>query len=105
LLRHTVLRHRLLAADLLQGELAALLVEFLETVEAVAAVTHHLAGLAYIAELLGQLQQPNLGADDLLFGGHGGGLQSAEARPPAPSRPRLGYRCARGPEHHRQIKS
>jgi hypothetical protein len=88
LLRHTVLRHRLLAADLLQSEFAALLVELLEAVEAVAAVTPHLAGLAHIAELLGQLQQPNLRADDLLFGGHGG-LQSAEAgRYATPTAPR-----------------
>jgi hypothetical protein len=28
---------------------------------------HHLAGLADIAELLGKLQQANLGADNLLF--------------------------------------
>src|SRR5205085_1045791 len=40
-------------------------------VEAVAAVAEHLAGLADIAELLGQLQQPDLGSDDLLFLGHG----------------------------------
>jgi hypothetical protein len=32
---------------------------------AVAAITHHLAGLANIAKLLGKLQQPDLGADDL----------------------------------------
>src|SRR5262249_49249920 len=31
---------------------------------------HHLAGLADIAELLGELQQANLGADDLLFSRH-----------------------------------
>src|SRR5260370_10913578 len=35
-------------------------------VEAVAAVAHHFAGLADIAELLGELQQANR-ADDLLF--------------------------------------
>src|SRR5262249_27628072 len=46
LLRHAVLQHWLLAADFLQGQFAALVVELLEPVEAVAAVAHHLAGLA-----------------------------------------------------------
>src|SRR5262249_39753223 len=56
---------------------AALLVELLEPVEAVAAVAHHFAGLADIAELLGELQA-DLDADDLLFSRHGV-LQCAEA--------------------------
>src|SRR5262249_47204665 len=105
LLRHPVLQHRLLAADLLQRQLAAFVVELLEPVEAVAAVAHHLAGLADVAELLGELQQPNLGADDLLFGRHGV-LQCAEAgrfatptTPHAPA-PRFGSRIAVGPGHH-----
>ena len=34
------------------------------------AIADHFAGLADIAELPGQLQQPDLGADDLLFLGH-----------------------------------
>jgi hypothetical protein len=55
-----------------------LVVEFLEPVKAVPAVAHHLAGLADVAELLGKLQQSNLGADNLLFGRHGV-LQIAEA--------------------------
>jgi hypothetical protein len=63
ILRHSVLQHRLLAADLLQCQLAAFVVEFFEAVEAVAAVAHHLTGLAHTAELLGKLQQSNLGAD------------------------------------------
>jgi len=90
-----------------QRQFAALVVELLEAVEAIATVAHHLASLAHIAELFGQLQEPNLGADDLLFGRHGGVLQSAEAgryATPTSSAPRLGYRCARGTEHHRQIK-
>src|SRR5262245_43272193 len=41
LLRHAVLQHRLLATDFLQGQFAALVVELLEPVEAVAAVAHH----------------------------------------------------------------
>jgi hypothetical protein len=53
---------RLLAADLLQRELTALIVQLLEPIEAVAAVAHQLAGLADIAELLGKLQQSDFGS-------------------------------------------
>ena len=60
-------------------QLAAGVVELLEAVEAVARVAHHLAGLADVAELLGKLQQPNFGADDLLFLGHGRCPPNAEA--------------------------
>ena len=52
---------------ILQRQLTALVVQFLEPVEAV----HHLAGLTDVAELLGKLQQSNLGADDLLFARNG----------------------------------
>ena len=45
---------------------AARVVKLLEAIEAIAAVAHHLAGLADITELFGELQQPNLRADDLL---------------------------------------
>ena len=96
--RRAVLQDRLAAADLLQRQLAAFVVQLLEPVEAVAAVAHHLAGLADIAELLGQFQQPDLRSDDLLFLGHivisvppeGGsrsqlGVRTAP-RPPAPLR-------------------
>src|SRR5918993_2599901 len=86
LLRHTVLQHRLLASDLLQRQLAAFVIEFLEAVEAIAAVTHHLAGLADIAELLGKLEQPNLCSDDLLFGRHEVS-SNAPRRGPSPPRP------------------
>jgi hypothetical protein len=92
-LRYAVLQHRLLAADLLQCQLAAFVVELFEAVEAVAAVTHHLAGLAYIAELIGELQQSDLGADDLLLSGHGV-LQIAEAgRFATPTAPRPTSAC------------
>jgi hypothetical protein len=40
-----------------------------ERIEAIAAVPHHLAGLAEVAELLDQFQQPDLGPDDLLVNG------------------------------------
>src|SRR6478736_8557483 len=78
ILRHTVLQHRFLAADLLQSQFAALVVELLEAIEAVAAVAHHLASLADVAELLGKLEQSYLGADNLMFSRHGV-LQVAEA--------------------------
>ena len=68
--RRAVLQDRLPAADLLQRQLAAFVVQLLEPVEAVAAVPHHLAGLADVAELLGQFQQPDLHSDDLLLLGH-----------------------------------
>src|SRR6202030_4448693 len=88
LLCDAVFQHWLLAADLLQRQLTAFVVKLLEAVEPVTAVTHHLAGLADIAELLGKLQEPDLGADDLLFGGHGV-LQFAEAgRCATPTAPR-----------------
>src|SRR5439155_4440404 len=65
--RRAVLQHRLTAADLLQCQLAAFIVELLEAIEAVAAVPHHLASLADIAELLGELQQSDLRPNDLLL--------------------------------------
>jgi len=49
-----VFQHWLLATDLLQRQLAAFVVKLLEAIEAVAAITHHLAGLAHIAKLLGK---------------------------------------------------
>src|SRR5204863_8797007 len=69
---HPVGQDRLRAADLLQRQLAAFVVELLEPVKAVPAITHHLAGLAHIAELLGQLQQSDLGPDHLLCLRHRG---------------------------------
>ena len=54
--RGPVRQDRLLTADLLQCQLAALVIEFLEAVEAVAAIAKHLAGLAHIAKLPGELQ-------------------------------------------------
>ncbi len=68
--RRPVLQDRLAAADLLQRQLAAFVVQLLEPIKAVAAVAHHLAGLADIAELLGQFQEPDLRSDNLLFLGH-----------------------------------
>ena len=64
---NAVLQDRLLAADLLQRHLAAFVVQLLKPVEAVAAIPHHLAGLADIAQLLGQFQHADLGSDNLLL--------------------------------------
>src|SRR5262245_49896349 len=104
---YSVLQHRLLAADLLQRQLAACVVQFLEPVEAIPAVTHDLAGLADVAELLGKLEQSKLGSDDLLFSRHDGVLQSPRrgASSPRPLRapPRLAIR-RREPGHLCQIK-
>jgi len=81
-----VLQHRLAAAHLSQGQFAAFVVQFLEAIKAVARVAQHLAGLADIAELAGQLQQPNLRADDLLFLCHLRGLRPAGERAAVPAR-------------------
>jgi hypothetical protein len=50
---------RVPAAPILPG-----LIKLLEAVKAVARISHHFAGLADIPELLGQLKQSYLGADD-----------------------------------------
>ena len=68
--RRPVLQDRLAPRQLLQRQFAAGVVKLLETIETVAAIAHHFAGLADIAELFGQLKQAHLGADDLLFLGH-----------------------------------
>src|SRR3954452_6450187 len=68
--RRPVGQKRLAPRQLLERQLASGLVEILEAIEAVARVAHHLAGLAHVAELPGELQQAQLGADDLLFLGH-----------------------------------
>src|SRR6516225_8800273 len=91
-----VLQYRFAPADLLQRQLAAFVVQLLEPVKAVAAVPHHLASVAHIAELLGQFEQTDLRPDDLLFLCHivisvppAGGSRSqlgvrTATRPPAP---------------------
>src|ERR1700757_2190024 len=95
-----ILQDGLLAADLLQRQLAAFLVKLLKAVKAVSRITHHLAGLANIAELLGKLQQANLGSNDLLLLGHIGVLLKTPGRgaaQPRPLRARPGLRFAVGP--------
>jgi hypothetical protein len=65
--RRAVLHDWLSPRQFLQRQFAAGVVELHETIENVPAVAHHFASLADVAELPGQLRQPNLGASDLLF--------------------------------------
>src|SRR5215471_9413555 len=74
-------------------QFATFIVQILETVKAVAAVAHHLAGLADIAELLGKLQQANLCSDDLLLLRH----IAISVPPEGGSRSQLGVRTAPRP--------
>ena len=104
--RRAVLQDRLSPRQFLQRQFATGVVKLLEPVKAVAAIAHHFAGLADIAELLGQLQQPNLGANDLLFLGH----RRCPLETPRPgaanpdhSAPGLGFRL--GYDTNCQIKS
>src|SRR4029079_8255005 len=73
--------------DFRQCQLAALIVQFLEPVEAIPAIPHNLTGMAHAAELLRELQQPDLCANDLLFCRHEGVLQTPRwgASPPRPA--------------------
>ena len=65
-------KHGLRRRNLFERKLAIFLVQLLEAIETVAAVSHHLAGLGHAAQLLGQLQQADLGFDDFLFRRHSG---------------------------------
>src|SRR5262245_1194572 len=60
LLRHAVLQHRLLATDFLQGQFAALVVELLEPVEAVAAVAIILQAWLTLPSCLASSSRPIL---------------------------------------------
>src|SRR5438270_12906476 len=66
----SVLQTWLPPADLLQRQLAALLVQFFEPVEAIARVAHHLASLGNTAEHVGKVQKAHFVLDDLLIGVH-----------------------------------
>jgi hypothetical protein len=50
----------------LQSQLSASVIELFDPVKAVSAVSHYLARLRYIAQLLGQLDQSKLGFDYLI---------------------------------------
>src|SRR5271169_2349313 len=80
--RRAVLQDRLAPRQLLQRQFAAGFVKLLEAIETVARIAHHFASLADIAELPGQLQKPNLSADDFLFLGH----DRCPFEPPRPGR-------------------
>src|SRR6185369_3188266 len=103
---HAVLQDRFAPRDLLQGQLPTFVVELLEAIEAVARIAHHLAGLADIAELLGQFEKAGLGLDDLLLFSHGGVLWIAVAglRNPDQLRPATALLRA-ATDTVRQIKS
>jgi hypothetical protein len=53
-LGNTVLQDGFLAGNLMEGGLAAVLVQLPVSVEGIAAVAHDLAGLRHVAQLLGQ---------------------------------------------------
>lgn len=57
----------LLPRNLLEGRLAARVVELFKSVETVSAVSHQLTGLGDIAQLLRQFQHADFGLDDVLF--------------------------------------
>jgi hypothetical protein len=85
-------QYRLFAADLLQRQLTAFVVQFFEAIKAVTAITHHGAGLADISELLGESSSPTL-ARIIFCSVVMVVLQSAEAgryATPTSSAPRLG---------------
>src|SRR5205807_2092206 len=77
---------------LLQRQLAAFVAQLPEPITAVAAVPHHLAGLADIAELRAQFQEPDLPSADLLFLGHAVLSVPAEGRAAVPARVRTAPR-------------
>src|SRR5262249_2789674 len=81
LLRHAVLQHRLLAADFLQRQFAALVVELLEAVEAVATVAHHFAGLADMASSSSPTLAPMIFCSVVMLS------SNAPRRGPPPPRP------------------
>ena len=98
--QHPGLQDRLAARHLLKRQFPAFVVEILEPVEAVPAVAHDLAGLADAAELLGQIEQAGLGANDLLILGHRCLLEPPwrGLRNPDQLRPRHGSRpCSETP--------
>src|SRR4029079_9933193 len=64
----------------------AFVVQLLETIKAVAAVPHHLAGLADIAELLGPFPEPDLHPANLLVLPHIACLRPAGGRVAVPAR-------------------
>src|SRR5690606_20542599 len=65
-----VLQERLATAELPQGLLPARLVQLLESIETIPAVTHDLAGLGNAPQLLRQLQYSYLRSDDFLLSAH-----------------------------------
>src|SRR5215831_11663087 len=83
--RGAVLQNRFAAADLLQRQLAAFVIQLLEAVKAVPAVAHHLTGLAHVTKLFGQFEQTDLRSDNLLVLGHSRDLRPAAGRRAVPA--------------------
>jgi hypothetical protein len=87
--RDPVFQYWFAPRDLLQRGFATFVVEFSESIKAVAAIAHHPARLRDVAELFGQLQQSYLGPNYLLFRRH---------------RPRISLSSSRGLYLYCQIK-
>jgi len=68
--RESVAQIGLASTDFPQGFFTPGCIQLLEPVDAVAAVAHDLAGLRRIPELLRQIEDPDLGVDDLLLSRH-----------------------------------
>src|SRR3984893_2645863 len=100
LLCDAVFQHWLLAADLLPRQLGAFVVKLLEAVEAVAAITLILQAWLTLPSCLASSKSPTLArmifCSVVMVFSH----SPRALRNPDRSAPRLGYRCARGPEHH-----
>jgi hypothetical protein len=62
--------HSISWATRFERDFFAFLVQLLETVGAVPAIAHHLARLAHIAELFGELQQAKHSADNFMIFSH-----------------------------------
>jgi hypothetical protein len=58
------------SADLVQRQLATLLVQLFEAIKAISRVAHHLAGLRDTTQHCAELQQPHFVLDDFFFGTH-----------------------------------
>src|ERR1700749_2962206 len=78
--RGAVLQIGLGACDLGQRKIPTLLIQIPEAIEAIARIAHHSAGLGHAAQLLSQLQQPDLSLDHLTLGGRHDGLPGETGR-------------------------
>ena len=63
---HAILVIGFAATDFVEGRLTAALVEFFESIEAIATVTHQATGVRHVSELFGEFQQPHFRLDHFL---------------------------------------